>query len=264
MICQADFKVSIIITSYNQASYLVEALESVMAQSLPPFEIIVSDDGSTDESPELLRKFARKYPDWIIPFIHENVGIPRNRNIALQRVRGNFVGILDGDDRFRSQKLEKQFEALNRVKGARAVYGNFSRFAEGQGIVSFRYDKPQPEGDILGSVADLNFGLIRTMVVETDAMKAAGFMDVNLPKYDGLWLSIILASFCQIAYVDDVIVDKRLHADGDSKKNLHQDIKDVSLIFNRVQKMINHLPKEQKEKIYGRYKRVIRRLKSPI
>ena len=123
-----DYRISIIITSYNKRDYLVEALDSVVGQTLPPHEIIVADDASTDGSQDTIRDYMHRYPDLVRGiFQPENVGIPKNRNAALRTVTGNYVGILDGDDTFVPHKLERQVEAMRKLPGARAVYSNFRR-----------------------------------------------------------------------------------------------------------------------------------------
>ena len=104
-----DYRISIIITSYNKRDYLVEAVDSVIAQSLRPHEIIIADDGSGDGSRETISEYMHRYPDWIRGIFQEqNVGIPKNRNAALRAVTGKYVGKLEGEDQFMPSKLQKQ------------------------------------------------------------------------------------------------------------------------------------------------------------
>jgi glycosyltransferase involved in cell wall biosynthesis len=214
-----DFSVSIIITSYNRRDFLVAALESVIAQTLRPCEIIVADDASSDGSQEVLRSYVRRYPGWVQAIFQErNQGIPRNRNTALRQVRGNYVGILDGDDLFLPDKLERQYGALCAVPGARAVYGNFETVNPRGARLHVRYDSPQPEGYIFPAVATFNFGILRTLVAESEAVRAAGLMEERYRLYDGFWLSVKLASFCRFAYVDQPLVRKRSHPHSDSRR----------------------------------------------
>jgi|SRR5271163_135646 len=213
-----QYRVSVIITSHNHRAFLVEALESVMIQTLRPYEIIIADDASADDSREAILTYATRYPDWIkYCFQPTNVGIPKNRNAALRLVHGNYVSILDGDDTFVPDKIEKQFEALCRVPDASAAYGNFNRVAsDGSTVLSERYGSPQPEGDILADVARANFGILRTLVADYQIVKALGFMDERFPKFDGYWLTIKLAACCRFAYVDSALIRKREHPSSDS------------------------------------------------
>src|SRR5262245_56185453 len=123
---ERDIRISIIITSYNHRAYLVEAIESVLDQTRLPHEIIVADDMSSDGSQDAIREYERRYPGLVRGLLQEhNRGIPGNRNAALRIVTGNYVGILDGDDRFLPHKLETQVAALQQHPRARVVYGNF-------------------------------------------------------------------------------------------------------------------------------------------
>jgi len=215
-----DFRASIIITSYNIQAYLVEAVESVMAQSLRPHEIIIADDCSSDGSRETIRSWEQQHPGWIRGiFQQENVGIPKNRNSALRAVTGNYVGILDGDDTFVPDKLEQQFRALNAVPDAKVVYGNYRCVSPDGTELAQRYRRPQPQGEVLEEVAALNYGILRTMIADYAAVKAAGFMDERYPKLDGLMLAIKLASNCRFAYTHEVLVNKKEYPESDSRRN---------------------------------------------
>lgn len=94
--------VSVVISCYNHEDYLGEAIESVLAQTYPHFEVIVVDDGSTDRSWEVAREFSR-----VRCFKQDNQGTPAaTRNRGLQESRGEYVVFLDGDDRLLPQALE--------------------------------------------------------------------------------------------------------------------------------------------------------------
>ncbi|MGJ3230792.1 MAG: glycosyltransferase family 2 protein [Oceanicaulis sp.] len=257
MTAERSFDVSIVITSFNHEAFLIEAIESVLSQTVMPREILIADDGSTDGSVRTIDAFARRHPGLIVPVIHENRGIPRNRNSALQRAVGAYVGVLDGDDRFRPDKLERQRDALRRAPESVVVYGNFCKFDDDGRTVGLRYSVPQREGDVLFEIADLNFGVMRTMIAKSDAVRAAGLMDPRLPKYDGLWLSIQLAATGPFAYVDEVLVEKRVHDGNDSRLNLEQDARDLSTIYDRVKALTAHLPAERRAHLEDRWRRAI-------
>jgi glycosyltransferase involved in cell wall biosynthesis len=257
-----DFRVSIIITSYNGKGYLIEALESVMLQSLRPYEIIIADDGSSDGSQDTIQSYVDRYPDWIrAVYQPHNIGIPRNRNAALQIVKGNYVGILDGDDLFLPNKLECQYQALCAFPDARAVYSNFRRFAPDGTTLNYRYLVPQPQGNILPAVAMFNTGFPRTMVADYEAVKASGFMDERFLKYDGLWLTIKLASFCQFAYTHESLVDKREYVESDSRQNLDQDYLDLSGIYKEMQPLLKDLDSRTRLHIHEYWVQILNKIK---
>ena len=143
-----NFQPTVIITSCNHREYLREALESVVSQTLKPHEIFVADDAFTDGSQDLIHVYELGYPALVKGVLQSvNVGIPRNRNAALRSVKGNYVGILDGDDRFRANKLELQYNKLCQRPNCQGVFGNFELFDENiETFTRFKWEGPQPEG----------------------------------------------------------------------------------------------------------------------
>ena len=119
-------RVSLIITSYNQQGYLSEAIESAIDQTVAAFEIIVADDHSTmDGSIEAIREYEAQSPGLVRGLFQEkNVGIPKNRNSALQMVKGDYVAILDGDDRLLPRFIEQHAAALTASPQAHVSYSN--------------------------------------------------------------------------------------------------------------------------------------------
>jgi glycosyltransferase involved in cell wall biosynthesis len=213
-----DIRISIVVTSFNHRAYLVDAIESVLAQTHPPHEIIVADDASSDGSQATIRDYERRYPALVRGvFQPQNVGIPANRNAALHSVTGNFVGILDGDDWFLPHKLERQVAALRADPEVKVAYSNFRIVDSERREKRIKWRSPPPSGFVFADIAAGRFGLLRTLIADYDAVRQAGCMDTRFPRYDGFWLSIKLAATCKIAYLDEVLLDKRDHASSDSK-----------------------------------------------
>ena len=98
--------VTVGITTYNQARFLDETLHTVFAQTRPPDEIVVVDDGSTDSTPELLRRYRGR----VRVIRQANGGIARARNRAVLEATGEMVALLDGDDLWKPEKLERCLE----------------------------------------------------------------------------------------------------------------------------------------------------------
>ncbi|HEX3110532.1 MAG TPA: glycosyltransferase family A protein, partial [Thermoanaerobaculia bacterium] len=96
--------VSVVIPSYNYARYLGEAIDSALGQTLPPLEVIVVDDGSTDDTPAVLAA----YGDRIRVLRQKNAGVAVARNSGIAAARGECVAFLDADDVWLPRKLELQ------------------------------------------------------------------------------------------------------------------------------------------------------------
>ncbi|MBI3009552.1 MAG: glycosyltransferase family 2 protein, partial [Candidatus Omnitrophica bacterium] len=101
--------VSVIIPTYNRASMLREALESVRHQTVKDLEILVIDDGSTDETTQVVAGFGEP----AIYFKQLNQGVAAARNLGIRKSRGVFVAFLDSDDLWYPQKLERQIDYLS-------------------------------------------------------------------------------------------------------------------------------------------------------
>jgi glycosyltransferase involved in cell wall biosynthesis len=103
--------VSVILNSYNQARYLAQAVESVLAQSLDDFELIVIDNGSADQSKAVLNGYACD-PRIRLQLCSDNVAITRRFNQGVSLARGQFVSFLYSDDYYLPTKLERQVQAF--------------------------------------------------------------------------------------------------------------------------------------------------------
>ncbi|PLS85634.1 MAG: hypothetical protein CYG60_11530 [Actinobacteria bacterium] len=102
-------KVSAVVVSYNHERFISGALESVLAQTYDDIEIVVADDGSSDGTQRVVRRFAREDPArFRLALNPENTGIPRNFNRALDLCSGEFIAWLGGDDLWLPEKIEKQ------------------------------------------------------------------------------------------------------------------------------------------------------------
>jgi glycosyltransferase involved in cell wall biosynthesis len=116
--------VSVVIPTYNCAEFICEALDSVLAQTYPRLEIIVVDDGSTDDT----RKRVQMYGDRIHYIRKENGGISSARNTGIKMATGEFIALLDADDLWHPQKLERQMLILQ---------DNVSFLASGTAVENF-------------------------------------------------------------------------------------------------------------------------------
>ena len=118
-------KISVFIITYNFAKYLRECIESVLAQTLRPFEIIICDDHSTDDSWAIISEYARRHTELIKAYRQKkNIGPARNGNFGRKIAKGDLFAGIDGDDRWLPRKLEMEWKALQRHPDARIAYSN--------------------------------------------------------------------------------------------------------------------------------------------
>src|SRR3989338_1124324 len=104
--------VSVVIPTYNCARYLRETLDSVLEQTCQDFEIIVVDDGSTDDTRELVNSYARRCPDKVRYIHQENGGPSQARPTGIRPAGGAFLALLDADDKWTPDRLEKDIHVI--------------------------------------------------------------------------------------------------------------------------------------------------------
>jgi glycosyltransferase involved in cell wall biosynthesis len=118
---------SVVVPVYNAERYLAEAIESVLAQTWPHWELLLVDDGSSDRSPEIARSYVERHPDKMRYLEHPgraNRGESATRNVGLREGRGEFFAFLDADDVWLPEKLERQLPLLDAHPEAGWLYGN--------------------------------------------------------------------------------------------------------------------------------------------
>ncbi|MBI5963252.1 MAG: glycosyltransferase family 2 protein [Chloroflexi bacterium] len=122
----ANPEVTVIIPAYNRAELIGEALNSIFAQTYQNFEVIIVDDGSTDDTARVLKPLAEA---GAIRYIHqENLGVSAARNRGITEARGEYMAFLDSDDLFEPEKLELQVEYMQTHPEAGLVHSGFTKF----------------------------------------------------------------------------------------------------------------------------------------
>ena len=113
--------VSVIMPAYNAEKYIGEAIASVRAQTYENWELLILDDGSADRTAEIAQAYAQQDARIQVLRNPQNMGVARTRNRGFDLAQGEWIALLDSDDRWRAQKLEKQL-AVARSSDADIVY----------------------------------------------------------------------------------------------------------------------------------------------
>jgi glycosyltransferase involved in cell wall biosynthesis len=210
--------VSIIIPTYNRAEYLEEAIRSVLTQTFRDFEIIVVDDGSTDNTPDVIKKFSSREIKYIF---QENRGAGAARNAGVLGSSGRLVAFLDADDIWLPFKLETQIQALTDHPQARVVYCDMFFFGAVNGNYPETYFRslkwPPPEGRVMEKMAAKSFGIPSTLLVYREVFEQTGLFDETLPHCDDYDMLLRLADCFEFAVVPVPLVKYRLHPEQISK-----------------------------------------------
>ncbi|HFD79972.1 MAG TPA: glycosyltransferase, partial [Gammaproteobacteria bacterium] len=235
-------RISVVIVTYNFAAYLRECIESILAQTLRPFEIVIYDDCSNDESWDIITEYRDRYPDQFVVHRQENnVGMHRNVNDALRRARGELVSCLDGDDRWLPRKLEAEWNAICRNPGARAAYSNvFSVTPQGERVAVWHDGKGQepPSGDVFVEVFSKRFfpgmrSIFRNPLMFRSDLEVLAYHDEEIELYIDWDLKIRLAAAVPVVYSGEALVDYRIHEGGIHNLPLDTHMRDLVRIYRK-------------------------------
>ena len=198
--------VSVVIPTYNSAPFVTQAIESVLAQTVAPAEIIVVDDGSSDDTAAALAPYQNR-----IRYIYqENMGVSAARNRGVEAANGDFVAFLDADDIWHPQKLELQMDAFAKIPalGLLGTRGFFLPFTDLP-----HYDKlPSRPYSFISwrQLAVKNHICASSVIVRSSILNIAGDFDTTLqgPEDRDLWLRI--AEISTVVNLDLPLVGYRI------------------------------------------------------
>lgn len=204
--------VSVIIPSYNYARYVREAIDSVLAQARPPLEIIVVDDGSTDDTATVLAT----YGDRIRVFQQKNQGVAIARNTGIAAARGEYVAFMDADDIWLPRKLELQMARFDADPALGLVACGLESFDPDGRIVEVRVKAAEGRvaSALLRMEPDIIHGPGSTMVVPKRVAEEIEGFDRRLPPSEDWDFCYRVAARYAIGNVPEVLVRYRLHGSG--------------------------------------------------
>jgi glycosyltransferase involved in cell wall biosynthesis len=201
-------KVSVIIPAYQYGHFLGEAVDSVLAQTYKDYELIVVDDGSTDQT----REVAAAYGDRTRYIYQDNRGLSAARNTGVAASKGEYVGFLDADDVWLPNKLEVEVQFLDTHTSVGLVYSNYTYFGsrgdprrrgfDGDPLVSVYAPKGQfPNNFVSSSAVMVRKRCFEKVGLFDEALRTAGDLD--------MWLR--MATCFEIGYINTPLSKYRLH-----------------------------------------------------
>ena len=220
-------KVSVIIPTYNREEFISETIESVLNQTYKDFEIIVIDDGSTDNTKRKLEKFNSK-----IKLIEQkNSERAISRNNGVKNAGGVYIAFLDSDDLWTTNKLEKQIEILDNFKDIILVYGQSLRINEkSQKTKTAKRQTVGYSGNVFENLLLRNFITSPTPTVRREFFdKTSGFQTKYIPYEDWeFWLRFsLLGKFC---FLSNPLAYYRIHPEQSVKLATAEKIEEVTTL----------------------------------
>jgi glycosyltransferase involved in cell wall biosynthesis len=248
-------KISVVVPTYNNIPYISEALNSLVNQTHEPYEIIVTDDNSTDVTPSVIRDYADTYPDLIRPMLHDqNVGISANYNRAFQTVRGDLVTWLPGDDRYRARKLEQELAAFRDNQEADIAFSNFCYTKpDGTQTRVWTDHGTPPTGDVLSETLQRDWpdgNLFRCPLVSYDLLESVGFFDEQMYVYPDWDLKIALSIESRVTFAPEIGPTYRIHPGGHSQTtSAKKYLEDTKRIREKYDDVIAELPADERDRV---------------
>jgi glycosyltransferase involved in cell wall biosynthesis len=207
-------EVSVIVPTYNYAHFIGDCLDSIFSQTYKDFEVIVVDDGSTDDTAQVLKKYRGE-----IHYIHqENRGLPAARNTGIRAAQGEYLAFLDSDDLWLPDKLDEQIRVLRNDADMGIIFSDASAFDE-KGVIreSILKEENTCTGFCFQRLFMGNYLVMPTVMIRTRCLEKGGLFDESLTAvedYD-LWLRISI--YYKIGFVAKVLAKYRVHPSNMSR-----------------------------------------------
>jgi glycosyltransferase involved in cell wall biosynthesis len=178
--------VSVVISTHNRYHYLKLAVQSVLDQTYSPIEIIIIDNGSTDETRNIEKDFSGR----VKYFYQNDQGAPAAKNVGIKKATGQYIAFLDDDDLWLPQKTQKQMSLLNEHPELGFICsGSFVMDKDGK--QTGRWIKNEGEEETFESLYKQNFVLLLTVIAKKECLDSVAGFDVSLFSHDyDLWLRL--------------------------------------------------------------------------
>lgn len=199
--------VCVIIPTYNNGEFLPIAIDSVISQTHSNIEIIVVNDGSTDNTDEVVKG----YLDDIIYIKLKNSGPAAARNTGMRSAHGKYIAFLDADDIWLPGKIEEQVNVFHSNPDVTLVYTRMTEFDHTSGEILREFPKKTYSGRIFDNLLTENFILLSSVLIKTSILKEMGGFDENLHTAEDTNLYLKIAKEFDIIGMNSILVKRRKH-----------------------------------------------------
>lgn len=232
---QDNQTVSVVIPTYNRQRFLPRAIDSVLRQTYPVSEILVVDDGSTDDTPQLIAEAQKHFP--LIKYIRldKNSGAQNARNVGINAASGEWIGFLDSDDEWLPDRVRLALEAAHR---------------DGVSVTHCEYIRQEPDGhQFLQRVPPLHgnvyLDFLRSpnstfpgLLLKKECLIAIGGLDTSIMAWQEWDVLIRLSKLYEFAYVPEPLFIWHWHDEPTISKDEYRSNKGYQQIFEKHEKEI--------------------------
>lgn len=236
--------VSINLCCYNSERFLEETLQSIFSQTYNAWELVVINDGSTDSTEQIIQKhMTERWP--IVYHYQSNLGLGRSRNKALELSQGEFVAIIDHDDLWMPDKLEKQMTLFVDRPNVGLVYSEGIIFSNNSSELCSRLWKCRYyRGRVLVQLALKCFVLCSSIVARRCIIDEVGWFNHEYNQVEEYDLLLRIAEKYHFDYIEEPLVRRRIHENNATRDTMGWQSEFVHVsrhMFKRVPSLANEL-----------------------
>jgi glycosyltransferase involved in cell wall biosynthesis len=211
--------VSVIIPAYNNAAYLAEAIDSVLSQTYRSLELIVVDDGSTDETRDVVRTYQER-DNRVRYLFQSNRGPSAARNYGMREARGKYIAFIDADDVWMPPKLQQQVAAISRDKSIGFVYCDTVFVDRARRVIRDYVRKIRlVSGDIAFDLFNDFFLITSAVVIRASCCGTAGYFREDMRVGEDYEYFLKLAYRYRGAVVGEKLMIRRVRSDSLSRQD---------------------------------------------
>ena len=207
IIMQNDPEVSVILPTYNRAQLIMRSIKSVLDQTYGNFELIVIDDGSTDDTERVMSSFVDKRVRYIR--YEKNSGAAVARNVGVNSARGKYIAFQDSDDAWMPEKLEKQMKAFESAGSDLGVVYTDMLLVSENGLANYWQSPEIDSSDIVDKKRReyqvFNIG-IQSVLIKKECFNKVGLFDERFPRFIDLELLIRLSKDYRFFHIKEPLV----------------------------------------------------------
>ena len=206
-------RVSVVIPTFNHAAHLGAAIESALAQTVSPFEVVVVDDGSSDAADSVVRAFAGRVR--YVHQAHQGIGAARNRGV--RESQAPLIAFLDADDLWPADKIERQLDALRADPSIDILFGHVREFhSEDLDVEERRRFVKRDEA--------MGAGVIGTMIIRRATFERVGPFETTWRVSEFVeWRTRAMDAGLRMSVLPDVLLHRRIHRENTGRReaNVH-------------------------------------------
>lgn len=213
-----NYLVSIIVASYNYQDYIKETLDSLLAQTYKNFEVIIVDDGSSDNSLDVIKEYTQKYDNFKL-YTHDNnqnKGLAETLKLGISKAKGEYIAFCESDDYWTPDHLEEKINYINANPKKVIISNDIQTFGNDRcdayvDYVRYLFNKKQKKKNLFKYFYnDNNLPTFSAAMVKTDILKKCDF-NSYIPAWLDFWLWRQIVLTHQIGFIDKKLTYWRIH-----------------------------------------------------